>query len=381
MDELMVLALSQWEYRECSLMCFTETWLHSDIPNDNVTIAGFQTAQADRDCITSSKKKGGRRAVLVNTRWCNPTHITIKERVCCPDTELLAVCPRPYYQPHEFSHTIIVAIYVPPSANPTSAGNTIHSTIARLQTQHPRAFIIISGDFNHITLTSTLTTFTHYVTCPTRENRTLDLLYANIKPLPLLSRSDHNLVHLKSSYVPLVKSQPPTPRTVRRWLEGALETLRGCFEVTDWSALSEPHGDDINSLTNCVTSYINFCVDSTIPTKTVLCYGNNKSWVTKDIKAILNKNKRAFKVGDKEEVKKIQGELKIKIREAKESYRRRLEGKLQKNNMREVWSGMKNITGYGQSTNGSVDGSVDRADELNLFFNRFDTVPPVHAST
>ncbi|KAL6484000.1 hypothetical protein MHYP_G00088730 [Metynnis hypsauchen] len=31
MDELTALARSQREYRECSLMCFSETWLHQDI--------------------------------------------------------------------------------------------------------------------------------------------------------------------------------------------------------------------------------------------------------------------------------------------------------------------------------------------------------------
>ncbi|MGL4850641.1 MAG: hypothetical protein ACRC28_17250, partial [Clostridium sp.] len=42
----------------------------------------------------------------------------------------------------------------------------------------------------------------------------------------------------------------------------------------------------------------------------------------------------------------IQADLKVKIREAKEKYRRKLEQKLQQNNMREVWSGMKTITGF-----------------------------------
>ncbi|KAI4892845.1 hypothetical protein NFI96_004933 [Prochilodus magdalenae] len=41
--------------------------------------------------------------------------------------------------------------------------------------------------------------------------------------------------------------------------------------------------------------------------------------------------------------------------------------------MREVWSGMRTITGFRSSNNGGVEGSVDRANELNLFFNRFDT--------
>ncbi|XP_049913332.1 CBY1-interacting BAR domain-containing protein 2-like [Epinephelus moara] len=92
-------------------------------------------------------------------------------------------------------------------------------------------------------------------------------------------------------------------RTVRRWSEEAYETLQGCFGVTDWQALCEPHGEDIDGLTECIKDYISFCVDST---------------VTKDIKVILNSKKRAFRAGNREEVRTIQGELKMKIREAKE---------------------------------------------------------------
>ncbi|KAI4894909.1 hypothetical protein NFI96_007437 [Prochilodus magdalenae] len=206
-----------------------------------------------------------------------------------------------------------------------------------------------SGDFNHVTMARTLPNFTQYVDCPTREERTLDLLYAN------------------------VKSQPVTTRTVRRWSEETSEVLQDCFETTDWTALYEPHGEDIDGLTECITDYINFCVDSTVPTRTVKCYPNNKPWVTKDIKALLNKKKRAFRAGDREEVRTTQRELKRTIREAKDGYRRKLEWKLQQNNMREVWSGMRTITGFRSSNNGGVEGSVDRANELNLFFNRFDT--------
>ncbi|KAJ8354134.1 hypothetical protein SKAU_G00217010 [Synaphobranchus kaupii] len=47
-------------------------------------------------------------------------------------------------------------------------------------TQHPSALIAISGDFNHHG-NNPLPNFTQYVSCPTREERTLDLLYANVK--------------------------------------------------------------------------------------------------------------------------------------------------------------------------------------------------------
>lgn len=73
MEELTALARSQMEYRECSLMCFTETWLHQDISND-----GFMTVHS----AESGKRRGGGHAVLVNNRWCNPAHIAIKERIC-----------------------------------------------------------------------------------------------------------------------------------------------------------------------------------------------------------------------------------------------------------------------------------------------------------
>lgn len=48
-----------------------------------------------------------------------------------------------------------------------------------------------------------------------------------------------------------------------------METLKDCFETTVWDVLCEDYSDDIDNLTNCVTDYINFCVDSTTPTKTV----------------------------------------------------------------------------------------------------------------
>jgi hypothetical protein len=64
--------------------------------------------------------------------------------------------------------------------------------------------IIMSGDFNHVTLDRVLPTLKQYMSCPTREERTLDLMYASLmleylsSSLPPLGRSDHNLVHLKT---------------------------------------------------------------------------------------------------------------------------------------------------------------------------------------
>ena len=116
-----------------------------------------------------------------------------------------------------------VCVYIPLRADAANACEKIRSVTARLQTHHPKAFMIISGDFNHATLDSTLAVFHQVVDCPTRNNRTINLLYANVRdayrvtPLPPLGKFDHNLVHLQPQYTPLVQKQPVKTRTIRRW--------------------------------------------------------------------------------------------------------------------------------------------------------------------
>ncbi|KAI3352265.1 hypothetical protein L3Q82_005244 [Scortum barcoo] len=69
-------------------------------------------------------------------------------------------------------------------------------------------------------------------------------------------------------------------------------------------------------------------------------------------------------------MKAAQQEVKHCVKEAKDSYRRKVEQKLRDNNMREVWEGVKTITGLNTKTR-AVGGTMERANELNDFFNRF----------
>ncbi len=51
------------------------------------------------------------------------------------------------------------------------------TTHGGLLTPHPSPLILIGGNFNHVSLSSVLTSFKQYVKCATRENKLLDLLY------------------------------------------------------------------------------------------------------------------------------------------------------------------------------------------------------------
>ena len=117
-------------------------------------IPGFTAVRADRDQSTSGKRKGGGIILIFNQRWVNPRSVTVKERICCPDIELLSVGFRAFYAPRELPYTVVVVFYIPLKAAPTTACDVIHDAVARVQTQHPEALIAITSDFNHVSLSS-----------------------------------------------------------------------------------------------------------------------------------------------------------------------------------------------------------------------------------
>jgi len=98
-----------------------------------------------------------------------------------------------------------------------------------------------------VTLDSTLPAFHQFVSRPTRKNRTIDLMYANVRdaykatPLPPLGKYDHNLVFLQPKYTPKVRS-------FRKWTPEAEEALRDRCESADWRVLQDSFGEDTELL-------------------------------------------------------------------------------------------------------------------------------------
>ena len=96
------------------------------------------------------------------------------------------------------------------------------------------------------------------------------------------------------------------------------DELRGCYECTDWNVLTDSCAD-VNEAADVVCDYIRFCEDI-IPTKTIKVFPNNKPWITKSIKTLLNKKKIAFQTGDKEHRKQIQTRLRAELRKGQRTF-------------------------------------------------------------
>ena len=176
---------------------------------------------------------------------------------------------------------------------------------------------------------------------------------------------------LLPKYRPLVKRIDPIKRHIQVWNDDACEELRGCFECTDWSVFFDAC-DDVDELNDCVTEYVKYCENLVCERKEVVCYANNKPWVTKELKTLLNQKKYIFAKGNKLELKSKQREIKKEIVRCKEKYKEKLESCFYSGKIKETWKSLKTIINWTQKKTATPDNI--NLDELNKFYSRFDLV-------
>ncbi len=68
------------------------------------------------------------------------------------------------------------------------------------------------------------------------------------------------------------------------------------FDLTDWTVF-EAAATDLDELTETVTSYISFCEDMCIPTRTHLTYNNDKPWFTAKLRQLRQAKEYAYRKG------------------------------------------------------------------------------------
>ena len=182
-----------------------------------------------------------------------------------------------------------VILLILPQANARTAVRNLTASITATENANPDSIVPALSDFNHTNLRKALPKYKQHVKCPTRDDKTLDHCCCTIPnalhavPRAPLGRSDHAMVYLIPTYMQKLKSDKPLKTTVRKWTHGAILSLQGCFDCTDWAMFSESCASQ-DEYEDTITSYVSFCTDSCIPSKTVTNYANDKPWFSKDIK-------------------------------------------------------------------------------------------------
>lgn len=151
--------------------------------------------------------------------------------------EFLIVSCRPFYLPLEFTSVIVVSVYIAPSsnANANEVLRPLYDAISVQLTKHPDSFVVVTGDFNHISLKTVFPRFKQYVDFKTRGENILDLVYSNtaeaykVIPQPHLGLSDHKSVLLVPAYKPMLKRARATQSHIRVWPDVSCLSAAGLF--------------------------------------------------------------------------------------------------------------------------------------------------------
>ncbi len=268
----------------------------------------------------TGETRGGGLCFYKNEGWCSD--VTTLKMMWSPNLEAFFINCELFYSQREFSSFILVNVYVPPDICVSVAMQQLAWTNKQ---RYPDSVLIILWDFNKANLSRELPKYRQHVTCPTRDSNILDHCYTAIKdayhsvPRAALGLSDHCLIHFIPTYRQKLKSAKPVLRTVKRWTNETEKDLKACFDLTDWS-VSEAAANDLDELTETVTSYISFCEDMCIPTRIFLSFNNDKPWFTGKLKQLRQAKVDAYRSGDKTLYNQTRNRLTKEIREAKKNY-------------------------------------------------------------
>ncbi|KAF7647635.1 hypothetical protein LDENG_00168830 [Lucifuga dentata] len=142
----------------------------------------------------------------------------------------------------------------------------------------------------------------------TREDSILDHCYTPINnayhavPRAALGHSDHVMVHLIPTYRQKLKLCKPVVRILKQWNGAATEDLQACLDCTDWDVFRTATSS-LDEFTEAVTSYISFCEDCCIPSRSRVSYNNDKPWFTAKLSQLRLQKEEAFQSGDRFRVK------------------------------------------------------------------------------
>ena len=379
-DELRLLTISDSAVSNADAIIITETWLDSNIPDEAVSLEGRIIHRADRNAESTNKSRGGGLCIYVHQKYATDSRIVHTH--CCKDLEALVISCRPFYLPRELTNIIIIATYVPPSADVNRATSLLYDVITERLALHPDAGIIIAGDFNQACLKKVLPRFVQHVDCATRGDNILDKVYTQIKgaykitALPHLATSDHVTLRLTPTYAPRSSPAPLERRNITTWPAGALDMLKDCFNSIDYNAFDN---GDIHDTTDGIISFIWKVITDVTTQKSIRVFPNKKPWMTPSVAKLLRARSEAFKLmktdgaAHQTRYKEACSELRKGIKAAKKEHKEKVEEHFQAKDARKVWRGLQAITGY-KARGPSIpsNSAASLAEELNHFYARFE---------
>ena len=288
-------------YANVDVVCITETWLQSHIPDSVVAINGYNLIRRDRRDVIH----GG---VCMYIKASIPFTILedLEDESC--SFEVLWIKLRPFRLPRGISSIIAGVVYHPPKATNSMMLDYLTKCLMDLESKYPKCGLLVLGDFNHLNDARLKSNFNlkQIVHFPTRGQNTLDKILTNLQDYydtpverPAFGLSDHSSVEAQPK--PRVKTsqtiQKVTSRDLRPSNRLAMRTYLYEVDVTAMIAAMTTCEDKVSMLQTIIKTGL----DLVLPMKPKIIHRTEPPWINSTLKNLIRKRQVALGRGDRAE--------------------------------------------------------------------------------
>ena len=347
LDELYILL----SHSIIDIVCLTETWLTTDIPNCLCNLPNFTLFRRDR-----TERLGGGVCCYVRTN--NNPRLLEPPVVNLHSFEVLWVALRPKVLPRPISIVIVLVVYVPPwydVATKRSLADYIVSCVDYFNSLYFNVFYHMTGDFNSLETSffNRQLRFKQILTGRTRGNNTLDKIFTNFSELyrdseilPPLGRSDHNCVVLRASVLPRLPVGYTDVR--RRVFSGRVYDSIGRELVNvNWAEIYKI--DNVQDQADVFYNILSSAVDKYAPVQQHVLKNNDKPWITPGFKELVAQRNNSFQCGNLAAYKILRNRVNRLRKGLQQNYFNNKIRNLKNVNNKRWWKEIKSISGLDRS--------------------------------
>lgn len=254
------------------IVALSETWFYADTPDtikDAVAPPGFRAQHTYRQPSASGSSRGGGLSIIHREEFSSISLDTSHLETTSFEVQATTIRLRPY-------NMTIVNVYRPPSA-PTDVFLTEFGDLVSFFITRPNDRILFCGDFNPTGFTEELNFLfaefglTQHVTCPTRNDRILDLLLSanstdtvhNVATSDAGCISDHRLVTCDIRLV-----RPPPRKVTYSYRDLRKMDLASFRDQLLQSSLFASPATTTEAFTQQLTSVVSQILEDTAPLQT-----------------------------------------------------------------------------------------------------------------
>ncbi|XP_035668168.1 uncharacterized protein LOC118410520 [Branchiostoma floridae] len=338
------------------IACITESWANADVPDDVLSMPGFQLFRKDR----LGQKGGGLVAYISDTIPARRLQ-DLEDK----DLEVVWIEVRPRRLPRSVPVIVLGIVYHPPCRN-NKVGNDqmlyhLVNTIDAIHRRQPQAGILLCGDVNRLPLRrihAAHPTLKQIVKQPTRGSAILDVVITNLAQfygepqiIAPIGRSDHACVVLQAQTQ--VEKQAPGKLSRRMVSHSNKADFALSIATADWSRVLD--AASVEEKVSEFYSTIMHLVEHHFPMKVRSVRADDKSWMTERVKRAIKQRQEEFQRHGKSPLwKQLRNKVKTVVQQAKNFHYRNCIQQLKQENPRKWWSCINRELGRSQKSGRSA---------------------------